>query len=367
MSLDPRHRELALDDGERLALRPAAADHRRRAAPAADPRAATSTACSYLRSVQDSDALRERLDRGGSLVVVGAGWIGAEVAASARQRGLEVTVVEPPRCRSSACSAPRWARSTATSTPTTACSCCWAPASRRSRAPSASSGCARATAARSTCDFVVVGVGVHAAHRAGRRRPGSRSTTASSSTSACRPARPACSPPATSPTPHHPVLRRAHARRALGQRAPPGPGRGAQHARPAGGLRPHAVLLLRPVRRRHGVRGPRARAGIAWCSAATRASREFIAFWLARRARRRRHERQRLGRHRADPAAHPRARRASTTGASPTPTCRSTELVAAPQEATSHEPPRSSCTTPGSRSGSTRSRASCWRAVSSPR
>ena len=29
------------------------------------------------------------------VVVVGAGWIGAEVAASARQRGLEVTVIEP--------------------------------------------------------------------------------------------------------------------------------------------------------------------------------------------------------------------------------------------------------------------------------
>jgi 3-phenylpropionate/trans-cinnamate dioxygenase ferredoxin reductase component len=49
----------------------------------------------YLRSVHDSDALRERLDGGGAVVVVGAGWIGAEVAASARQRGLEVTVIEP--------------------------------------------------------------------------------------------------------------------------------------------------------------------------------------------------------------------------------------------------------------------------------
>src|SRR5438093_2041422 len=49
----------------------------------------------YLRSVDDSDALRERLDRGGSVVVIGAGWIGAEVAASARQRGLDVTVIEP--------------------------------------------------------------------------------------------------------------------------------------------------------------------------------------------------------------------------------------------------------------------------------
>ena len=49
----------------------------------------------YLRTVGDSDVLRERLDRGGTTVVIGAGWIGAEVAASARQRGLEVTVIEP--------------------------------------------------------------------------------------------------------------------------------------------------------------------------------------------------------------------------------------------------------------------------------
>ncbi len=49
----------------------------------------------YLRSVADSDALRARLERGGSVVVVGGGWIGCEVAASARQSGLEVTVIEP--------------------------------------------------------------------------------------------------------------------------------------------------------------------------------------------------------------------------------------------------------------------------------
>ena len=48
-----------------------------------------------LRDVDDCDALRARLDRGGAVVVVGAGWIGSEFAASARQRGLDVTVVEP--------------------------------------------------------------------------------------------------------------------------------------------------------------------------------------------------------------------------------------------------------------------------------
>src|SRR4051794_11901981 len=49
----------------------------------------------YLRSVQDSDALRARLESGGRVVVVGAGWIGSEVAASARQKGLEVSVLDP--------------------------------------------------------------------------------------------------------------------------------------------------------------------------------------------------------------------------------------------------------------------------------
>jgi 3-phenylpropionate/trans-cinnamate dioxygenase ferredoxin reductase subunit len=49
----------------------------------------------YLRTLADSDSLRERLAAGGHLVVVGAGWIGCEVGASARQLGLEVTLVYP--------------------------------------------------------------------------------------------------------------------------------------------------------------------------------------------------------------------------------------------------------------------------------
>ena len=49
----------------------------------------------YLRTLADCDALRERLDAGGHVAVVGAGWIGSELAASARQRGLEVTLIDP--------------------------------------------------------------------------------------------------------------------------------------------------------------------------------------------------------------------------------------------------------------------------------
>jgi 3-phenylpropionate/trans-cinnamate dioxygenase ferredoxin reductase component len=49
----------------------------------------------YLRTLADCDALRSRLPGGGSVAVVGAGWIGSEFAASARQLGLEVTVLDP--------------------------------------------------------------------------------------------------------------------------------------------------------------------------------------------------------------------------------------------------------------------------------
>jgi 3-phenylpropionate/trans-cinnamate dioxygenase ferredoxin reductase component len=49
----------------------------------------------YLRTMADSEALRERLENGARLAVVGAGWIGTEVAASARQKGVEVTLIDP--------------------------------------------------------------------------------------------------------------------------------------------------------------------------------------------------------------------------------------------------------------------------------
>jgi 3-phenylpropionate/trans-cinnamate dioxygenase ferredoxin reductase subunit len=48
----------------------------------------------YLRELGDADRLRDQLDQGGPLEVVGAGFIGCEVAAVARQRGLQVTVYE---------------------------------------------------------------------------------------------------------------------------------------------------------------------------------------------------------------------------------------------------------------------------------
>jgi 3-phenylpropionate/trans-cinnamate dioxygenase ferredoxin reductase component len=48
----------------------------------------------YLRDIDDTFALRERLTDGTRLAVIGAGFIGLEVAATARKRGAAVTVLE---------------------------------------------------------------------------------------------------------------------------------------------------------------------------------------------------------------------------------------------------------------------------------
>src|SRR6476661_990269 len=48
----------------------------------------------YLRTLDQSDALLEGFRKAGHVVVIGAGWIGLETAAAARQHGCAVTVVE---------------------------------------------------------------------------------------------------------------------------------------------------------------------------------------------------------------------------------------------------------------------------------
>ncbi len=48
----------------------------------------------FLRTADDALALRERLVPGARLVIVGAGWIGAELATAAAAKGCQVSVVE---------------------------------------------------------------------------------------------------------------------------------------------------------------------------------------------------------------------------------------------------------------------------------
>jgi 3-phenylpropionate/trans-cinnamate dioxygenase ferredoxin reductase subunit len=48
----------------------------------------------YLRTVENSDAIHDAVTSSVPVVVIGAGWIGSEVAASARELGAEVTLID---------------------------------------------------------------------------------------------------------------------------------------------------------------------------------------------------------------------------------------------------------------------------------
>ncbi len=91
--IDPSARTVELDSGERLPydalLLTVGARPRRLEVPGADLEGVH-----YLRTVAQSDLLREAIPAAGRVVVIGAGWIGSEVAASARQMGADVALVE---------------------------------------------------------------------------------------------------------------------------------------------------------------------------------------------------------------------------------------------------------------------------------
>ncbi|MBO0692254.1 MAG: FAD-dependent oxidoreductase [Acidimicrobiaceae bacterium] len=92
-ALDVKQREVALSSGERIGydrlLLTTGSAPRRLDVPGADL-----PGVRYLRTVADSDGLRQALEGNPQVVVIGAGWIGSEVAASARQLGARVSIVE---------------------------------------------------------------------------------------------------------------------------------------------------------------------------------------------------------------------------------------------------------------------------------
>ena len=89
--VDPVDRTVVLEGGERISFRTlllaTGGTPRRLPGPPAER-------VLYLRTVEDAERIRAHLLPGRRLVVVGAGFIGAEVAASARMLGVEVTVLE---------------------------------------------------------------------------------------------------------------------------------------------------------------------------------------------------------------------------------------------------------------------------------
>ncbi|MEU1599879.1 FAD-dependent oxidoreductase [Streptomyces sp. NPDC005708] len=93
--LDLAAKEIRLADGSRMTYDRLliATGSRARWLPGAD----TLDGVFTLRTVDDAVAIRDALDQAHRVVVIGSGFIGSEVAASARARGLDVTVLEALR------------------------------------------------------------------------------------------------------------------------------------------------------------------------------------------------------------------------------------------------------------------------------
>jgi 3-phenylpropionate/trans-cinnamate dioxygenase ferredoxin reductase subunit len=93
-SLDVEDRRARLAGGDTIgfdtAVLATGAEPRRLALPGADL-----DGVHYLRRVDDCVRLNEAITKAGRVAVIGAGWIGSEVAASARQLGAEVLLIEP--------------------------------------------------------------------------------------------------------------------------------------------------------------------------------------------------------------------------------------------------------------------------------
>jgi 3-phenylpropionate/trans-cinnamate dioxygenase ferredoxin reductase subunit len=93
VALDPTERRVALGDGRALAydrlLIATGATPRRPPIPGVDL-----AGVHTLRTLADADALRAAMAGGARVAIVGGGWIGCEVAASARSLGAAVTLIE---------------------------------------------------------------------------------------------------------------------------------------------------------------------------------------------------------------------------------------------------------------------------------
>jgi 3-phenylpropionate/trans-cinnamate dioxygenase ferredoxin reductase component len=93
-ALDPMRRSLELATGAQLdfdtAVLATGATPRRLGVPGSDL-----AGVHHLRTVDDAVHLREAIRSAGRVAVIGAGWIGSEVAASARQMGADVVLIDP--------------------------------------------------------------------------------------------------------------------------------------------------------------------------------------------------------------------------------------------------------------------------------
>ena len=95
--IDRANQRLELADGSQLAYDKLAIATGGRPRPLSVPNAAVAERCAnfhYLRTLDDVEQIRAQLAAGKRLAIVGGGYIGLEVAASAVAQGLQVTVLE---------------------------------------------------------------------------------------------------------------------------------------------------------------------------------------------------------------------------------------------------------------------------------
>jgi 3-phenylpropionate/trans-cinnamate dioxygenase ferredoxin reductase subunit len=92
--LDADRRSVQLASGESLPFDSAVLATGARPRPLAVPGAGLD-GVHYLRTLDDAQRLQRAIRQATRVAVVGAGWIGSEVAASARQMGAEVVLIEP--------------------------------------------------------------------------------------------------------------------------------------------------------------------------------------------------------------------------------------------------------------------------------
>ena len=257
-AIDTAARSVTLTERRAARLRPAAARDRlgaaaavgagrraRRRPPPARPRRRDAIAAALAAGRPRRDR-RRRLDRHGG------GGLGAPEGARGRRSSSSAPSPLEQRAR------PRGrARSTRSCTATTA----WSVhtgvgiARRGGRGPRRARGAGRRPRARRRP--ARLRPRRDPAHRAGRARRARGRERRAHATRSLQTSDPHVFAAGDIANAEHPFYGRRAARRALGQRAPPAGGRGQGDARQARGLRQAAVLLLRPVRRRHGVPRPR--------------------------------------------------------------------------------------------------------------
>ncbi|MBC6457282.1 NAD(P)/FAD-dependent oxidoreductase [Actinomadura sp. HBU206391] len=92
-AIDRDVHQVVLADGSRLGydrlLLATGSSPRRLSVPGAD-----ADGVHYLRRIEDSDQIKDTLATSSRIAVIGGGWIGLEVAAAAREAGLQVTLIE---------------------------------------------------------------------------------------------------------------------------------------------------------------------------------------------------------------------------------------------------------------------------------